>query len=155
MKNYQGDFSGKGRKFGIVISRFNEFITQRLLGGALDYLKRHGVSESDIEIAWVPGSFEIPVTSLGMAKTKKYDAIITLGCIMRGDTDHYEHVASSVAVGIEKASVETGVPIILGVVTCDNLEQAIDRAGAKSGNRGAQAALAAIEMANLQSSLKR
>ncbi len=153
-KTYEGNFSGKSKRFAIVVSRFNDFITKRLLSGALDQLKRHGVAESDIEAAWVPGSFEIPVAALEMAKTKKFDAVITLGCILRGGTDHYEHVASSVAVGVEKASVEAGVPIVFGVITCDNLEQAIDRAGAKMGNRGAQAALAALEMANLQPALR-
>lgn len=121
----------------------------------MDCLERHGVDESHIEVAWVPGSFEIPVASFEMAQTGKFDAIITLGCILRGETDHYEHVASSVAVGIEKAAVTARVPIILGVITCDSLEQAIDRAGAKLGNRGAQAALAALEMANLRTVLKK
>src|SRR3989338_3903481 len=149
-KTYEGNFSGESKRFAIVVSRFNDFITQRLLNRAVDQLKRHGVAEADIETAWVPGSFEIPVAALEMAKTGKFNAVITLGCIIRGGTDHYEHVASAVTVGVEKASVETGVPILYGVVTCDNLEQAIDRAGAKMGNRGAQAALAALEMANLQ-----
>ncbi len=153
-KTYAGDFAGESKKFAIVVSRFNDFITQRLLNGAVDQLKRHGVAEEDIEIAWVPGSFEIPVAALEMAKTGKFNAVITLGCIIRGGTDHYEHVASAVTVGIEKASVETGVPILYGVITCDNLEQAIDRAGAKMGNRGAQAALAALEMANLQPAIR-
>ncbi len=125
------------------------------MDGAIDQLKRHGVSESEIEVAWVPGSFEIPVTALAMAKTKKYNAVITLGCIIRGETDHYEHVASSVAIGVERASVETEIPIILGVITCDNLEQAVDRAGAKLGNKGAQSALAALEMVNLHQSLEK
>lgn len=154
-KTYEGNFSGQSKRFAIVVSRFNDFITQRLLNGAVDQLKRHGVSEADIETAWVPGSFEIPVAALEMAKTGKFNAVITLGCIIRGGTDHYEHVASAVTVGVEKASVETGVPILYGVVTCDNLEQAIDRAGAKMGNRGAQAALAALEMANLQPAIRR
>ena len=154
LKIHEGNFSGKSKRFAIVVSRFNEFITQRLLNGAVDQLQRHEVSDADIEVAWVPGSFEIPVAALDMAKTKKFNAVITLGCILRGGTDHYEHVASSVTVGVEKASVESGVPIVFGVITCDNLEQAIDRAGAKMGNRGAQAALAALEMANLQPSLR-
>lgn len=154
-KTYTGNFSGESKRFAIVVSRFNDFITQRLLNGAVDQLKRHGVAEADIETAWVPGSFEIPVAALEMAKTGKFNAVITLGCIIRGGTDHYEHVASAVTVGVEKASVETGVPILYGVVTCDNLEQAIDRAGAKMGNRGAQAALAALEMANLQPAIRR
>ena len=154
-KTYAGNFSGESKRFAIVVSRFNDFITQRLLNGAVDQLKRHGVAETDIETAWVPGSFEIPVAALEMAKTGKFNAVITLGCIIRGGTDHYEHVASAVTVGVEKASVETGVPILYGVITCDNLEQAIDRAGAKMGNRGAQAALAALEMANLQPAIRR
>lgn len=154
-KTYEGNFSGESKRFAIVVSRFNDFITQRLLNGAVDQLKRHGVAEADIETAWVPGSFEIPVAALEMAKTGKFNAVITLGCIIRGGTDHYEHVASAVTVGVEKVSVETGVPILYGVVTCDNLEQAIDRAGAKMGNRGAQAALAALEMANLQPAIRR
>lgn len=153
-KTYEGNFSGKSKRFAIVVSRFNEFITQRLLNGAIDQLNRHGVAGQDVEVAWVPGSFEIPVAALEMAKTRKYDAVITLGCILRGGTDHYEHVAASVTVGVEKASVESGVPIVFGVITCDNLEQAIDRAGAKMGNRGAQAALAALEMANLQPAIR-
>ncbi|HNV86009.1 MAG TPA: 6,7-dimethyl-8-ribityllumazine synthase [Candidatus Omnitrophota bacterium] len=153
MKTYEGNLSGKGKKIGIVVSRFNELVTQRLLGGALDQLKRHGVSENDVEVAWVPGAFEIPVVSLKMAKLKKYHALIALGCIIRGETDHYEQVAGAVSRGLENISVETGVPVIFGILTCENLEQAINRAGAKSGNKGSQAALAAIEMADLLKSL--
>lgn len=153
-KTYEGKFEGKGKKFAIVVSRFNEFITRRLLDGALDCLRRHGVKPSRIDVTWVPGSFEIPVAALRMAKTGKYSAIVTLGCIIRGETDHYEHVASAVALGVEQAAVAAGLPIILGVITCDSLEQAIHRAGAKLGNKGAQAALGAIEMASLHQVLR-
>lgn len=153
VKTYEGKFEGKGKKFAIVVSRFNEFITRRLLDGALDCMRRHGVTPSGIEVAWVPGSFEIPVAALRMAKTGKYNAVITLGCIIRGETVHYEHLASSVALGVEQAAVAAGLPIILGVITCDSLEQAVQRAGAKLGNKGAQAALAAMEMASLHRAL--
>lgn len=149
MKTYEGNFSGKGKKFGIVASRFNNFVTQRLLAGAVDQLKRNGVEEAGIETAWVPGSFEIPLACLKMARSKKFDAIIALGCVIRGETDHYEHVALSVTRGLSEASMQTGVPVVFGVLTCDTLEQAIDRAGAKSGNKGAEAASSAIEMADL------
>lgn len=152
-KIHQGNFSGKGKRVGLVVSRFNEFITQRLLDGAVNDLKRHGVSDSDIEIAWVPGSFEIPVAALQMALSKRFDAVITLGCIIKGETDHYEHVSNSVAVGVEKASVQANLPIIFGVITCDNLEQAIDRAGLKLGNKGSQCAFAALEMINLHQTI--
>lgn len=154
MKTYAGDLSGRNKRFAVVVSRFNEFITRRLLDGAIDHLRRSGVSEADIEVAWVPGSFEIPVASLQMAKSGNYHAVITLGCIIRGETDHYEHLANAVSVGIEKASVESGIPVILGVITCENLEQAIDRAGGKTGNKGALSAASAVEMANLKSALK-
>jgi 6,7-dimethyl-8-ribityllumazine synthase len=154
LKTYAGDLSGRKKRFAVVVSRFNEFITQRLLDGAVDYLRRSEVSESDIEVAWVPGSFEIPVAALDLAKSGNYNAIITLGCIIRGETDHYEHLANAVAVGVEKASIESGIPIILGVITCENLEQAIDRAGGKTGNKGALSAASAVEMANLKSALK-
>lgn len=154
-KTYQGSFLGAGKRFAIVVSRFNEFITQRLLAGATDQLRRHGVRETDIEVAWVPGSFEIPVAALAMAETEKFDGVITLGCILRGDTDHYEHVASAAARGVEEASVKAGIPIVFGVITCESLEEAIHRAGAKLGNRGAQAALAALEMVNLHQQIEK
>lgn len=154
MKTYAGNFSGRNKKFAVVVSRFNEFITRRLLDGAVDQLQRSEVPPSEIEVAWVPGAFEIPVAASEMAKSGKYQAVITLGCIIRGETDHYEHLANAVALGVEKASVDSGVPIILGVITCENLEQAIDRAGGKTGNKGALAAAAALEMANLKSALK-
>lgn len=155
MKTYEGNLSGKGKKFGIVVSRFNNFVTQRLLSGAIDQLKRHGVEESGIEVTWVPGSFEIPVVGLKMARSKKYDALIALGCVIRGETDHYEHVALAVTKGLGEISMQTGVPVVFGVLTCETLEQAIDRAGAKSGNKGAEAALSAIEMADLLRSLEK
>ncbi|MFA5079762.1 MAG: 6,7-dimethyl-8-ribityllumazine synthase [Dehalococcoidia bacterium] len=152
-KNYQGMLSGKGLKFGIVISRFNEIITGRLLEGARDSLLRHGVSEQDIDIAWTPGSMEIPLAAKKMSETGKYNAIICLGCVIRGGTPHFEYVAAEVNRGISRLSLDSGMPVIQGIITADNLEQAIERAGAKEGNRGFAAANSAIEMANLIKSL--
>lgn len=149
MKSYEGSLLGKGLKFGIVAARFNEFITQKLIGGAQDALLRHGVNEGDIEIAWVPGSFEIPLIALKMAQSKRYDAIICLGAVIRGATPHFEYISAEVAKGIAKVGLDTGVPVIFGVITADTLEQAIERAGTKQGNKGFDAATAAIEMANL------
>lgn len=148
-KNYEGTLLGKGLKLGVVISRFNEFITARLLEGAQDALARHGVKEDDIEVAWTPGSFEIPLIAKKMAATGKYSAIICLGAVVRGGTPHFEYIAAEVTKGIANVGLETGVPIIYGVVTADTLEQAIERAGTKMGNAGFQAAVSAIEMANL------
>jgi 6,7-dimethyl-8-ribityllumazine synthase len=148
-KNYQGMLSGKGLKFGIVLSRFNEIITGRLLEGAKDSLLRHGASEQDIDIAWTPGSMEIPLAAKKMIETGKYNAIICLGCVIRGGTPHFEYVASEVNRGISRLSLDSGIPVIQGIITADNLEQAIERAGAKEGNRGFAAANSAIEMANL------
>ena len=148
-KNYQGMLSGKGLKFGIVIARFNEIITGRLLEGARDSLLRHGVSEQGIDVAWTPGSLEIPLAAKKMIETGKYNAIICLGCVIRGGTPHFEYVASEVNKGIARLSLDTGIPVIQGIITSDNLEQAIERAGAKEGNRGFAAANSAIEMANL------
>ncbi len=148
-KNYQGMLSGKGLKFGIVISRFNEIITGRLLEGARDSLLRHGVSEQDIDIAWTPGSMEIPLAAKKMSETGKYNAVICLGCVIRGGTPHFEYVAAEVNRGISRLSLDSGMPVIQGIITADNLEQAIERAGAKEGNRGFAAANSAIEMANL------
>jgi len=145
----QGDFAGKSRKFGIVISRFNEFISGKLLEGALDGLKRHGVAEEDITVAWTPGAFEIPLIARKLAESKKFDAVIALGCVIRGATPHFDYVAGEAAKGVGQASMQTGVPIIFGVLTTDTIEQAIERAGTKSGNKGFDAAVAAIEMANL------
>jgi 6,7-dimethyl-8-ribityllumazine synthase len=148
-KNYQGMLSGKGLKFAIVIARFNEIITGRLLEGAKDSLLRHGVNEQDIDIAWTPGSMEIPLAAKKMSETGKYNAIVCLGCVIRGGTPHFEYVASEVNRGISRLSLDSGIPVIQGIITADNLEQAIERAGAKEGNRGFTAANSAIEMANL------
>jgi len=149
----EGDLNGKGKSFGIVVSRFNSFITERLLLSAIDGLLRTGVRLQDIHIARVPGSFEISGAARTLAETRKYDAIVCIGCLLRGDTLHYEVIANEVVRGIGQSSQETGVPHALGVLTCDTLEQAIDRAGLKSGNKGFEAALAAVEMANLQESV--
>jgi 6,7-dimethyl-8-ribityllumazine synthase len=148
-KRYVGKLVGEGLKFGIVVARFNEFITSKLLDGAQDTLTRHGVKADNVDVAWTPGSFEIPLIAKKMALTKKYDAIICLGAVIRGGTPHFDYIASEVSKGIANVSLDTGVPVILGVITADNLEQAIERAGTKSGNYGSQAALHAIEMANL------
>jgi 6,7-dimethyl-8-ribityllumazine synthase len=144
-----GNLSAAGRKFGIVVSRFNEFITDRLLRSAYDGLLRSGAREQDIEIVRVPGSFEIPSAARTLAETMKYDAIICLGCLLRGDTAHFDVIVNEVARGIGQSAQDTGVPHAFGVLTCENLEQAIDRAGLKMGNKGFEAALAAVEMANL------
>lgn len=151
---YQGNLIGTGLKIGIVVSRFNEFITSKLLSGALDTLQRHGVNGEDIDIAWVPGSFEIPITADRMAKAGKYDAVICLGAVIRGSTPHFEYIAAEVSKGIAQVGLKTGVPTIFGVITTDNIEQAIERAGTKAGNKGADAAESAIEMANLFKHLK-
>ena len=148
-KQYEGMLLGKGLKFGVVISRFNEFFSKKMLEGALDALLRHGVNEEDIEQAWTPGSFEIPLIAQKMARTKKYDAIICLGAVIRGSTPHFDHIAAEVTKGIAKVNLDTGVPVIYGVITTDTLEQAIERSGSKAGNKGAAAAVSAIEMANL------
>jgi len=148
-KYYEGMLLGKGLKFGLVISRFNEFITKKLLEGAQDALLRHGVNEEDIEIAWVPGSFEIPLVAKKLAQTKRFDAVICLGAVIRGATPHFEYIAAEVTKGIAKVGLDTGLPIIYGVLTTDTLEHAIERAGTKEGNEGFKAAVKAIEMANL------
>ena len=145
----KGRQSAKGLRLGIVVSRFNSFITERLLSGALDALGRAGADEKKIEVVRVPGSFEIPVAAKRLAETGRYDALITLGCIIRGDTQHFDFISAEVTRGIQLAAIETGVPIAFGVLTTDTLEQAIDRAGAKSGNKGAEVALSAVEMATL------
>jgi len=139
---------GQGLKFGIVVGRFNEFITTRLLGGAMDALTRHGGSEDDIEVAWVPGAFEIPLAARRMA-AREYDAVICLGAVIRGATPHFDYVAGEVAKGVARVGLESGKPVIFGVITADTIEQAIERAGTKVGNKGWQAAESAIEMANL------
>ncbi len=148
-KLYEGVLLGKGLKFAVVVSRFNEFITRKLLDGAQDALLRHGVSKDDIDVAWVPGSFEIPLVAKGLAQSKRYDAVICLGAVIRGATPHFEYVAAEVAKGVAKVSLDSGLPVSYGVVTTDTLEQAIERAGTKAGNKGFAAAVDAIEMANL------
>jgi len=148
-KILQGVLLGEGLKFGVVVSRFNEFITRKLLDGAQDALLRHGVSDGDIDIAWVPGSFEIPLIVKKLAQTKKYDAIICLGAVIRGETPHYEYIAAEVTKGIAKVGLDTELPVSYGIITTDSLEQAIERAGTKAGNKGFDAAVDAIEMANL------
>jgi len=148
-KSFEGMLIGKGLKFGLVVSRFNEFISKRLLEGAQDGLKRHGVGDDDVDIAWTPGSLEIPLVALKMAQSKKYDAVICLGAVIRGGTPHFDYVAAELSKGIAKVSLEKGLPVINGVITADTLEQAIERAGTKMGNKGFATAVNAIEMANL------
>jgi 6,7-dimethyl-8-ribityllumazine synthase len=148
-KTYEGALNAAGLKFGIVVGRFNEFITRRLLEGALDALQRHGASEDDIEVAWVPGSFEIPLVAQRMAASGAYDAVICLGAILRGATPHFDYIAGEAAKGIAKVGLDTGVPTLFGVITADTLDQAVERAGTKSGNKGWAAGEWAIEMANL------
>jgi len=152
-KTVAGKLNASGLRFGIVVSRFNEFITDRLLRGAYDGLIRSGAEERDIKILRVPGSFEVPSAARTLAETKKYDAIICLGCLLRGDTAHYDVIVNEVTRGIGQSAQETGVPHAFGVLTCDTLEQAIDRAGLKMGNKGFEAALAAVEMANLKKAI--
>ena len=152
-KVYEGMLQGKGLKLAIVIARFNEFITGKLLDGAQDAMKRHGVNEADIDIAWAPGSFEIPLVAKKLAETKKYDAIICLGAVIRGATPHFEYVASELNKGIAHVILQTGTPVSNGVITADTLEQAIERAGTKMGNKGFDTAVSAIEMANLMKNL--
>lgn len=154
MKIYEGKLTGEGKKFGIVVSRFNEFITGKLLEGALDALKRHGAMDDDIEIAWTPGAFEIPLIAKKMAESKKYNAVIALGAVIRGETPHFDYVANEVSKGVAKVSLDTDVPVIFGVLTTDTIEQAIVRAGTKAGNKGFDAAVTAIEMANLIDEMK-
>ena len=145
----KADLIAKGKRFAIVISRFNEFRSSKLLEGCIDTLVRHGAQDSALDVVWTPGAFELPLLALKMAKSKKYDAVICLGTVIRGATPHFEFVASEAAKGIAKVSLDTGTPCIFGVITADNLEQAIERAGTKDGNKGRDAALSAIEMANL------
>ena len=152
-KVYEGKLLGQGLKFGIVVSRFNEFISGRLLEGAKDGLLRHGVAENDLDVAWVPGAFEIPLVASKMAQSGKYNAVICLGAVIRGATPHFDYVASEVSKGVAHVGLEAGLPVIYGVITADNLEQAIERAGTKEGNTGFKAAMSAIEMANLMSSM--
>lgn len=146
---FEGYLNGKDLKIGIVVARFNEFITNKLLGGAIDTLRRHETDEANIDVAWVPGAFEIPLVAKKMAESKKYDAVICLGAVIRGSTSHYDYVCNEVSKGVAQVGLQTGVPIIFGVVTTENIEQAIERAGTKAGNKGADAAMAAMEMASL------
>jgi 6,7-dimethyl-8-ribityllumazine synthase len=152
-KSFEGMLLGKGLKFGLVVSRFNEFFSKKLLDGAQDALLRHGVNEDDIEIAWTPGSFEIPLIAQKLAQTKKYDAVICLGAVIRGNTPHFDYIAAEVTKGIAKVNMDTGVPVIYGVITTETLEQAVERSGTKAGNKGFDAAVNAIEMANLVKSI--
>ena len=153
MKTYEGKLLGEGLKFGLVIGRFNEFIGNKLLSGAIDALNRHGVAENDIAVTWVPGAFEIPLGAQKMAASGRYDAVITLGAVIRGSTPHFDFVAAETIKGVAKATMDSGVPIIFGVLTTDTIEQAIERAGTKAGNKGWDAAMSAIEMANLMKSM--
>ena len=146
---FEGHLVGTGLKIGIVVARFNEFITGKLLSGAEDALRRHGVSEEDVAIAWVPGAYEIPLAAKKMATSGKYDAVITLGTVIRGSTPHFDYVCNEVAKGVAAISLQEGIPVIFGVLTTDTIEQAIERAGTKAGNKGWDAAASAIEMANL------
>ena len=150
---YQGQLVAGKHRFGVVVSRFNEFITSKLLGGCLDALERHGVATESIDVAWTPGSFESPVVAKRMAESGKYAAVIVLGAVIRGSTPHFDYVAAEAAKGAAQVGMATGVPTIFGVITADNLEQAIERAGTKAGNKGADAAMSAIEMANLMDAL--
>lgn len=149
IKTLEGNLMAKDLKVGIVVGHFNEFISSKLLSGAIDAFVRHGGNEADIEAAWVPGAFEIPLVAQKMAESKKYDAVICLGAVIRGATPHFDYVANEVSKGIAKVSLDTGVPVIFGVLTTDTIEQAIERAGTKAGNKGYDAAVTAIEMANL------
>ena len=152
---YEGNITGEGKKFGVIVGRFNDFISDRLLGGALDALARHGTKDEDIDIVKVPGSFEIPLMAKKMAEKNKYDAIICLGAVIRGSTPHFEYVSAEVSKGVAVVGLESEIPVIFGVVTTDTIEQAIERAGTKSGNKGWDAAIAAVEMANLMETIGR
>jgi 6,7-dimethyl-8-ribityllumazine synthase len=146
---YEGDLGGEGLSFGIVVGRFNEFISNKLLSGALDSLHRHGVDAAKVEVAWVPGAFEIPLVARRMAASGRYDAVLTLGAVIRGSTPHFDYVAAEVAKGVAKAGLDANVPVVFGVLTTDTIEQAVERAGTKAGNKGWDAAMAGLEMANL------
>jgi 6,7-dimethyl-8-ribityllumazine synthase len=152
-KYFEGNFQAEGKKIGIVLARFNAFVAERLLEGALDTLLRHGVRDDDIEVARVPGAFEIPLVAAKMAKSRRYDAVICLGAVIRGATPHFDFVANEAAKGIAQAGMESEIPIIFGVLTTDTIEQAIERAGSKAGNKGSECAAAAIEMVNLLQNL--
>ncbi len=149
MRTFEGKLVAKDMKIGIVVARFNEFITSKLLGGAMDGLIRHNVSEENIDVAWVPGAFEIPLIASKMAAIKKYDAVLCLGAVIRGSTSHYDYVCNEVSKGIASISLESGIPVMFGVITTENIEQAIERAGTKAGNKGFDCAVSAVEMVNL------
>lgn len=153
MKILEGNFAGKGIKVGIVAARFNEFITSKLVSGAVDGLVRHEVAEDDIEVAWVPGAFEIPLIAQKMANSGKYDAVICLGAVIRGATSHYDYVCNEVSKGVASVGLNSGIPVLFGVVTTENIEQAIERAGTKAGNKGYDCALSAVEMVNLMKNM--
>ncbi len=153
MTTFEGKLGGKGLRFGIVVGRFNELISKHLLDGALDNLRRHDVNEVDVDVAWVPGAFEIPPVAQRLASSGRYDAVVCLGAVIRGGTPHFEYVAAEVAKGIAKVSLDSGVPVVFGVLTTDTVEQAIERAGTKAGNKGWAAATTALEMANLVKAL--
>lgn len=154
LKVIEGDMIAGGKKFAIVASRFNDFVTKELISGCVDSLTRHGVDEKDLIVSWVPGAFEMPLVAQKIAKSKNYDAVICLGTVIRGATPHFDYIAAEVSKGIAKVAQDTGVPVIFGVITADTIEQAIERAGTKDGNKGRDAALSAIEMANLLSKIK-
>lgn len=149
MRTLEGKFNGKGLRIGIVAGRFNEFITSKLVGGAVDVLKRNDVNDEDIDIAWVPGAFEIPLITKKMAESKKYDAILTLGAVIKGATPHFNYVCAEVSKGVAQISLQTGLPVMFGVLTTNNIEEAIERAGTKAGNKGADVAFGALEMIDL------
>lgn len=154
MSVFEGNLIGTGLKVGIVVSRFNELLSSRLLSGAMDGLTRHDVAETDVDVAWVPGAFEIPLVAQQMAASGRYDAVLALGVVIRGGTPHFEYVAAEVSKGVAKVTLDTGVPVVFGVITADTIEQAVERAGTKSGNKGWAAAESAIEMANLTKALR-
>lgn len=154
VKTIEGNLIGKGKSFGVIASRFNDFMTRELVAGCLDTLQRHGVDSGDITVVWVPGAFEIPAVVGKMAQGKKYDALICLGTVIRGATPHFDFVASEAAKGIAKVSMDSGLPVIFGIITADTIEQAIERSGSKDGNKGRDAAVSAIEMANLFTQIK-
>ena len=154
VKTFEGNLIGKDKTFGIVVSRFNSFITKKLLEGAQDCLIRHGIKEGDIDVFWVPGACELPITAMRLAKNAKHNGIVCLGAVIRGETPHFDYVSSESAKGISEVGLTTGIPTIYGVITTDTLEQAIDRAGARGGNKGAEAALAALEMVDLFDKMK-
>ncbi len=154
VKTIEGNLIAKGKKFAVVASRFNDFVTKELVAGCLDTLFRHGTLDNDVAVAWVPGAFEIPYLAQKMAKTKNYDAVICLGTVIRGSTPHFDYIAAEVSKGVAKVALDTGIPVIFGVITADTIEQAIERAGTKDGNKGRDAAVSAIEMADVSSKIK-